>query len=422
MNIICNRFKAIKGSVIMILFYSFCNGQDTLSLTLPDIIQIIDSTYPEIVKYDSRINSILSRAEGARSQMPPELSFGLSQFPYNPAMLKEKDSPENQAGIFIGGEQMLTNPFKLKAKQNYILSLAEIEKSNMAWTRNRLRAEAKFFYYTRLIAEKKVGVLQEGKSLLMLLINNAEDKYKVNQSELSTIFKSRGKLGEIGNMEYMYRFQIAESNIGLNTLMSREVNTPFLIDTSLKVNPQNHVIVDTAFLNRSNIISIEHTINSIRLNQKYMGSLRNPDFGIRAEHMQMFGMPNRYSLMGTITIPIAPWYSKMYRSEVKAMQFEIKEMQLEKETMRLEAKRMVSDRVAMLNSEYQQVLNYETNILPAYQKNFDAALVAYRQNTGNLFVVLDAWDMLLMKSIEYLDKYETLLKLEASYQYEIEAQ
>lgn len=423
MNTKFTNIKSVLAFCGMLLVLSNLKiyAQDTTSLSLQNIIQIVDSTYPEIIKYDARINSILSRAEGARSQMPPQFSFGLSQFPYNPAMLKERDSPENQAGITFGGEQMFTNPFKLKAKQNYISSLAEIEKSNVAWTRNRLRLETKFFYYTRFVAEKKVTVLQESKALLNLLINTAEEKYKVNQAELSTIFKSRGRLSEIGNMEYMYKFQITESNIGLNTLMSREVNTPFLIDTSLKVNPQNYVIADTSFLNRSNIVAIDRTVNSIRLNQKYMASFRKPDFGIGAEHMQMFGMPNRYSLMGTVTIPIAPWYSKMYRSEVKAMEFEIKEMQLEKETMRLEAKRMVNDRVAMLNSEYQQLLNYENSILPSYQKNFDAALIAYRQNTGNLFVVLDAWDMLLMKRIEYLEKYESLLKLEASYQYEIES-
>lgn len=419
----CNKFISIVAILIVFLFLanSICNAQDTIRMDLQEMIQIIDSTYPEVVKYDARINSILSRAEGARSQMAPQFSFGLSQFPYNTTLLKERDSPENQAGLTFGGEQMFTNPSKLKTKQNYLLSLAEIEKSNVAWTRNRLRLETKLFYYTRFVAEKKVTVLLESKTLLNLLINTAEEKYKVNQAELSTIFKSRGRLSEIGNMEYMYRFQITESNIGMNTLMSRDVNIPFLIDTSLKINPQNYVIADTSFLNRSNIVSIDRTITSIRLNQKYMRSFRKPDFGFGAEHMKMFGMASRYSLMGTVTIPIAPWYSKMYKSEVKAMEFEIKEMQLEKETMRLEAKRMVNERVAMLNSEYQQLLNYEDNILPSYQQNFDAALIAYRQNTGNLFVVLDAWDMLLMKRIEYLDKYELLLKLEAFLQYEIEA-
>lgn len=397
-----------------------CIAQDSARISLEHIIQIVDSSYPEISKYGARINGILSKAEGAKSQMAPQISFGVSQFPYQTAMLQEKDSPENQAGIVISGEQMFTNPYKLKAKQNYILSLAEIEKSNVAWTRNRLRAEVKFLYYKRFIAEKKVEVLKQTKSLLMLLINTAEEKYKVNQVELSTIYKSRGRLGEIDNMEFMYKFQIKESNIGLNTLMSRNVNTPFLIDTSLKVNPLKYVIADTSFLNRSDIVALDRTIHSIRLNQKYMASFRKPDFGIGAEHMQMFGMPNRYSLMGTVTIPIAPWYAKMYRSEVKAMEFEIKEMQQEKVTMRLEANRMVNDRVAMLNSEHGQLLNYENTILPSYKQNFETAMIAYRQNTGNLFVVLDAWDMLLMKQIEYLDKYEALLKLEASYQYETE--
>ena len=56
----------------------------------------------------------------------------------------------------------------------------------------------------------------------------------------------------------------------------------------------------------------------------------------------------------------------------------------------------------------------------AYQKNFETSLLSYKQNTGNFFILLDAWDMLLMKQIEQLDKLNEALKLQAEYEYEIE--
>ena len=68
----------------------------------------------------------------------------------------------------------------------------------------------------------------------------------------------------------------------------------------------------------------------MKLEQKVMNVGTRPDFGVRAEHMQMFGMPNQWSLMGMMTIPIVPWSSKMYSSEVKSMGLQIQSMELEK--------------------------------------------------------------------------------------------
>ena len=81
---------------------------------------------------------------------------------------------------------------------------------------------------------------------------------------------------------------------------------------------------------------------------------------------------------------------------------------------------MAKEKLSMLKYEKDQLKNYENEIVPAYQKNMEAGLLAYKQNTGSFFVLLDAWDMTLMKQIEYLNKFNDVLKLEAEYEYEIE--
>ena len=74
----------------------------------------------------------------------------------------------------------------------------------------------------------------------------------------------------------------------------------------------------------------------------------------------------------------------------------------------------------MLKYERQQFDNYQKDINPLYRKNMDANLLAYKQNTGNFFVLLDAWDMLFMKQLEQLKKLGLLLRLQAEYEYETE--
>jgi outer membrane protein TolC len=124
--------------------------------------------------------------------------------------------------------------------------------------------------------------------------------------------------------------------------------------------------------------------------------------------------------MGMITIPIAPWSSKMYKTEVQSMTYEILAMHRERESMKLMATRMINEKLAMLKYEREQYENYQNEIVPSYKKNMDANLVAYKQNTGNFFVLLDAWEMLLMKRLEQLEKLGLLLRLQTEYEYETE--
>ncbi len=408
-------------TVLLMLYSVSLIAQDSSHLSLETIFQKIETSYPEILMYDSKIKSIQAQAEGAKSWMPPTVSFGLDRFPYDLMMLKSKDDPMNQAGLMFSAEQMIPNNAKLNAKRNYISSLANVQQNDAEWTKNILRSNAKLLYYQRYVAEKKMKTVADNLQLLSLFIATAEERYKYNQSDLSTIYKAQAKITDLKNMKLMLLSQIAESNIGLNILMNRNINVTFSIDTSIVINNYEFILsIDKASIKRSDILSVESSINSMKLNQKYMSASKRPDFGVKAQHMQMFGMPDEFSVMGMVTIPIAPWSSKMYKSEVKSMGFEIEAMQKEKETMQLMAEKMGSEKLTMMRYEKEQLKNYESEIIPSYYKNLETSLLAYKQNTGSFFILLDAWDMTLMKQMEYLDKLNNVLKLQAEYEFETE--
>jgi outer membrane protein TolC len=165
---------------------------------------------------------------------------------------------------------------------------------------------------------------------------------------------------------------------------------------------------------------MQSQIQSMKLNQRWAASGSRPDFGIGFSHGQMFGMPNQFYIMGMMTVPIAPWSSKMYKSEVKSMDYEIEAMQKEKSTMERMAVQMINEKLVMLMYEKKQLDNYDKNVLPAYQKNLESTMLAYRQNTGNFFVLLDAWNMLLMKRLERTDKLGQVFISESEYEYQRE--
>lgn len=413
--------KNILSIMALLLCFHQTQAQDSSYISLEKLLQQVETNYPSIIQYQYNIQSIQAKAEGAKSWMPPTFSTGIMRFPYDFSMLKEKNDPMNQAGIAFSLEQMIPNQSKLNAKKNYLNSLTEIEKSKSEWTKNELRREAKILYYSRFVTEKKQLILKESEEILKLLITTSEEKFSNNQSQLQTIYKAKARLAELSNMLLMLNQMIAESNIGLNILMVRDVNTPFHIDTGISPHNYSINITDTSSVsNRSDITAMSNYIQSMKLEQKVMKIGNRPDFGVRAEHMQMFGMPNQWSVMVMMTIPIVPWSSKMFNSETKSIGFQIQSMEQQKLTMELMAKRMLSEKLTMLNYENEQYQSYIKNIIPAYENNLQANLLAYKQNTGDFFVLLDAWEMLLMKKLEAYDKLFNILKLEADYEYEKE--
>lgn len=406
---------------LMCLHTIHLQAQDTSYISLEELLQQVETNYPSILQYQQNIQSWQAKAQGAKAWMPPTFSTGVMNFPYNLSMVKEKNDPMNWSGIAFSIEQMIPNQTKLNAKRDYINSLAEVEKSKSDWTKNELRREAKILYYNRFVNQQKQKTLSESEEVLNLLLTTAEAKFSSNQSQLQTLYKAKARLAELKNMQYMLSGLIAESNIGLNILMVRDVNTPFEIDTLIQPRNYSLATTDTANItNRSDITALTKYIQSMKLEQKVMKVGVRPDFGVRAQHMQMFGMPSQWSVMGMMTIPIVPWSSKMYSSEVKSMGFQIQSMELEKQTMQLMASRMLTEKLTMLSYENGQYQNYTQQIIPAYENNLQANLLAFKQNTGDLFVLLDAWEMLLMKKLEMYDRLFNILKLEAEYEYETE--
>lgn len=406
---------------LMCLHTIHLQAQDTSYISLEKLLQQVETNYPAILQYQQNVQSWQAKAQGAKSWMPPTFSTGVMNFPYNLSMVKEKNDPMNWAGIAFSIEQMIPNQTKLNAKRDYINSLVEVEKSKSDWTKNELRREAKILYYNRFVNQQKQKTLSESEEVLNLLLTTAEAKFSSNQSQLQTLYKAKARLAELKNMQYMLSGLIAESNIGLNILMVRDVNTPFEIDTLIQPRNYSLATTDTANItNRSDITALSKYIQSMKLEQKVMKVGVRPDFGVRAQHMQMFGMPSQWSIMGMMTIPIVPWSSKMYSSEVKSMGFQIQSMELEKQTMQLMAAKMLAEKWTMLNYENGQYQNYTQQIIPAYENNLQANLLAFKQNTGDLFVLLDAWEMLLMKKLEMYDRLFNILKLEAEYEYEME--
>jgi outer membrane protein TolC len=226
-------------------------------------------------------------------------------------------------------------------------------------------------------------------------------------------------------MMLMTRASIEEKSYRLKALMNIPAMDSIMIDTATVVSfePDN-TLYDTALLgtNRSDIKQIDKTIEVMRLNQKLQQYQAKPDFKIRFDHMQPIGrnMPTQFTAMAMVSIPIAPWSSKMYRAEVKGMQYDIAAMKKGREAILTEARGMLAGMASQLTNMKRQLDNYKTRIIPALRKNYETTMLAYEENRGQLPEVIDGWEAMNMAQMEYVNKLEEYYTMIVRYEKELE--
>ena len=206
-------------------------------------------------------------------------------------------------------------------------------------------------------------------------------------------------------------------------LMARDKNTNFEIDTTYQIKDYNFSITDTASLSksRSDIKAIDKTIVLNRLKIETEKKSLLPQFGVSYDHMFAFGQqPQQFSLMLMVNIPFAPWSSKMNKANINS--FKIKN-----ESLNWQKKMIVNETTGMLtgmNTELQNIKKqYDIttkNIIPALKKNYDTAVIAWQNNTGDIFVVLDAWEASNMAQMDALDKLKSILSMQVEIEKQLE--
>lgn len=404
-----------KRKIIFILL--ICSAGVVKAQTLPlDSVLVKVAANPSLQAYDAKTKAQDAYVAGAKSLDAPKLSAGQYQVPYqfNP----------NGGSFMIQAEQTFTNPAKLRAKEDYMKGQSKVTVADKDYLKNQLFAQAKQYYYERVVLEKKLALLQQTQSLLEYTLKDANIRLTYGKERLPTIYKAKAELFELDNTREELRNQISQKEILLNTLMNQDKTTAFAVDTTVSLKDYETSITDTIALanNRSDIKGINRNIDLQRLNAQMEYSKRKPDFGLQAAHMISYGgYANQYILMASVTIPIVPWASKEYKANLKGIRYETEELQQKREDILNQAAGMLAGIRADLGSKKRQLDNYQHNIIPALQNSYKTALQAYDQNTGDLPSVLNSIRDLQRARTMALDRTQELLTLQVAYEKESES-
>ena len=390
------------------------------TLSLDTVLTNIETNNPQLKMYDADIQSMDAAAKGAKSWMAPQVETGFFMTPYNTKMWKASEMSPGMGSYMVGVTQMIPNARKLKSDFNYMNAMSSVEKENKEYTINQLKALAKTNYYQWLVLNKKIKIADDNLLLLGYMIKSMEIRYQYNMDKLPTYYKAKSQYGALESMIVMLQNDISQKRIMLNTLMARDKNTSFEIDETYKLNDFDAIKADTISLsqNRSDVKAIEKTmvLNQLKIETEKAKLL--PEFGVKYDHMFAFGeQPKQFTLMGMITIPM-PWSTKMNKANINSFKIKNEGLNWQKQMILNEAAGMISGMNTELINLKKQYDIAEKNIIPALKRNYDTAILSWQNNTGDLFVVLDAWEALNMAQIDLLDKLKNIL----STQVEIEKQ
>ena len=397
-------------TIILLMIGYYVHSQ---TIRLEDILKSVEDNHPQLKMFDADIRSMDAAAEGAKSWMPPEFSTGFWMMPYNPSFWKKQDMGTGMGQYMIGMQQMLPNKKRQQAESAYMKSMSAVEKENRNASLNELKANARTAYANWVMQVKRLVVLKENEKLLDFMIRNAEIRYKNNMGKLNAYYKAKAALGDLKLMQEMEASEIEMQRIRLSSLMNFPISQHAMPDTNFQIQPAS-TSIDSSLLAsaRSDIRAIEKQKQINILQQQVESSKLKPEFGLKYDHMFGFGgLPQQFNLMAMIRIPMASWSSKMNKANIESLKYKNESLEQQRKMMLNELTGMALEMQQQITAKRRQLDLYQTSVIPALRNNYQSMLMAYEQNTEELFMLYDAWESLNMMQLKFLEEEGLLYQL-----------
>jgi outer membrane protein TolC len=398
--------------------------------SLRQILDSIDAHNSGLQQFALKTKASLAEADASKGWMAPTVGVGVSEFPYGGAS-KTANATAARKMLMLHLQQMFPDFSRQRREADYYRSFAAQDADDRATMKNMLFSRARMAYYQAYVAEKKLTVLGQQQKQLELLIQIAEGRLAYNKASLPDIYKARARLSDLKTMRIKISSTVEQSAAVINSLMDRAPDVPLQMDTAEDLPGEVGGIlkVDSAYLStrRSDIRHITDEVNTMTLQQKSASAMSKPVFGISWDNMRMpagMGGENNgmymFSAMATMSVPIAPWFSKGYKSRVRSIDFQKQAMQKRQDQLLRQALGNIRRDWLDLQSARKDLQLFNAEVIAAYAKAYQANLNAFSENTGDIFETLTAWNDLTTKRMEYYDKLRDMLILKVQLETEMQ--
>ncbi|HEX7365936.1 MAG TPA: TolC family protein [Pelobium sp.] len=388
-------------------------------VTIDSVLRAIETHNPELKIYDEQVKQQDALVASAGAWKAPMVGIGTNMMPYN----NFSREPDMRGGSFmISAQQEILNGSKSASEKDFLSAQSAITKAQKTNNLNELRALARSYYYEVVLEQKKADLVSQNIQILSNLKKVANIRYTYNKADLAQIYSLDAKVYEANNKLTTALANVHIGKIRLNVLMNNAYNAPLKVDTTLSISSYLVENIDSVVANRSVMKETEAQINSLQLANKMIANGTKPNFNISFNHMITYNntMPNEFSLMAGISIPIAPWSAKSYKSKLKANEFERNALKLEKDNLQNKLTGMIKSYEQHLAHMTTELETYQKHILPSFQKSYEVMMLNYQENKADLSAVLNSWKDVNDSQIDYLNLYNDYFKMYVEYEKNVE--
>ncbi|MDD4878989.1 MAG: TolC family protein, partial [Candidatus Omnitrophica bacterium] len=355
-------------------------------LSLDDLIKEAKEKNPEILAAKNRWDAALVRVPMAKSLDAPSVGFTFKKIPDTLNVFK---APNDEHMLTISQFLPLFGKLSTKGK----IALAESQMFAAEYKNKELEIvnETKDAYYDLFMNYKEIELNEASLSLLKSVAGISEAKYITGKTTQEDLFKINLEIASLGNKIANLKLEQAAKNARLNSLLSRDPESPLgapELREDAVFNRDISSLYKLTLENQPELLTFSYVIERNKHAKTLAEKNSWPDLmagvALRGIGTGSFGL---WDLMLAFTVPFWFWTKQKY--EVKEAISNLDEAKAAYEAMKnkalLETKNLFTD---MEISKSKIDLN-KNNLIPMLESSINSSVANFRSGKGDLMALLD---------------------------------
>jgi len=377
------------------------------ALSLDDLIREAKGKNPEILAAKNRWDASLARVPLAKSLDAPTVGVSFWKIPNTLNVFK---APNDEHMLTVSQFLPLFGKLSLKGK----IALAESQIFASEYKNKELEVvnEVKGAYYDLFMNYKEIELNEESLGLLKSVAGISEAKYITGKTTQEDLFKINLEIANLSNKIANLKLEQAAKNTRLNSLLSRDPESPLgapELREDVVFNRDIASLYKLTLENQPELLTFSYAIERNK-HAKALAEKNNwPDLmagiTLRGIGTGSFGL---WDLMLAFTVPFWFWTKQKY--EIREAISNLDEAKAAYEAMKnkalLETKNLFTD-IEISKSKID--LN-KNNLIPMLEGSINSSVANFRSGKGDLMALLDSERMLIETKMDYyrvLVKYNT---------------
>jgi outer membrane protein, heavy metal efflux system len=319
-------------------------------------------------------------------------------------------SPTNAATGKIALTQMFPFPGKQGLMRSSMAEEAAMGRSQLDRTRLEVASDlhAAFFELDRIY--QSIDLLEQTHTTMRMFADIARTRYETGSAQQMDMLKATVELAQESNKLATLRTQLPAAVARVNSILGRAPDAPL----------GRPVLPDTTAIEAAGVLEqravelqpmLKMKANGVRKSEFDLRLARReglPDFTLGVEYMSEKEMPDSWTGMAGLTLPI--WRGNKVGPNRRGAEQTLASAQAERAQTEAEVRFMVREAYAMVSSARAMSHLYRDSILPQAEASLASSKAAYETNRAGFLDLLEAQRMLLDSRMGYLDATADYLK------------